>query len=91
MTRTANTYNATAFKYDADGNLVSREAVQCVDGRIMRASGHWSPMNGTADYQSIWLSGRMSFMAKIEIRAVDFASALRDAGCAGRARLLATF
>lgn len=70
MARTTRTpftgYNATAISYE-NNQPVSVEAVEVQNGRVVRGCGHWSAANGTDEYQSVWLSGKYSFVTRIVV------------------------
>lgn len=72
-------YNATATKLAADGRIVSREAVELdAEGRVLRACGLWSHLNGTPEYEAAWRSAQFSMVAEIVIEQ-DGAKGYRDA------------
>jgi len=61
-------YNATAISRDADGKVVSLQAVYVVDGKVLRAAGHWTYNVGKPAFHEDWERARMSFVDAVEIR-----------------------
>jgi len=60
-------YNATAYTREADGTLISVEAVQVDEGRVVRACGYWSPNNGTERFQDEWLRTKKILGPRVEV------------------------
>jgi hypothetical protein len=62
-------YNATAFKFDADGNSAGIEAVELnEDGVVIRACGHLIPgLTGKPAFEQAWRKGFFSFVADVKI------------------------
>lgn len=73
-------YNATAYKLDATGEVVSVQAVELnEDGVVVRAAGHWTHNVGTPAFEAEWRSGFFSAVADVRI--------VRDGGRGYRERL----
>lgn len=61
-------FNATAWKRRDDGSLFSVEAVEVDDGgRVLRAIGFWSPLNGTAEFEEAWEGAQFGEASDIHI------------------------
>ncbi len=61
-------YNATAWKRRANGSLFSVEKVEVDgDGRVIRASGHLSPLDGTPEFERMWEDSQFSEVDLIHI------------------------
>lgn len=59
-------YTHSTITFEADGTLASVGVCELDhEGHIIRANGHWSPLNGTADYEQVFLAGRFSFEARM--------------------------
>lgn len=62
------TYNATAYKLDTNGEVVSVQAVEVdSDGLVIRAGGYWSHKIGTAAYDADWRRSQFSNVAEIRV------------------------
>jgi hypothetical protein len=93
-TRAPHVYNAAAIGYDAEGKKVSTEAVRFENGRVVRAAGLWSHLNGLPEFHDSWLRGKCSFIVRVDILDVDPMVAYRAAiggGAPLAGRVLATF
>jgi hypothetical protein len=61
-------YNGTAYKRNADGKVVSVQAVELdADGKVIRAAGYWTYSVGTPAYDAEWRASQFSMVATIEI------------------------
>lgn len=61
-------YNATAYKMNAEGKVASVEAVEVDDdGVVVRACGLWSHLSGTTAFDAAWRSGFFSFVTDVRI------------------------
>lgn len=61
-------YNATAYKKREDGTVFSVEAVEVDDeGRVIRACGFWSHLNGTTEFEQAWEDAQFSEVDSIHI------------------------
>lgn len=61
-------YNATAYKLDAEGKTVSVQAVEVNEnGLVVRAAGYWSHRLGTEAYDADWRSGFFSMVKDVRI------------------------
>jgi hypothetical protein len=59
---------ATAYKLNAEGDVVSVQAVELDDdGKVIRAGGYWTHTIGTAAYDADWRRSQMSMVAEIRI------------------------
>lgn len=61
-------YNATAFKKRDDGSVFAVEAVEVDgEGRVVRACGFWSPLNGQPEFEEAWEDAQFSEVTEIHI------------------------
>jgi hypothetical protein len=71
-------YNATAYKLDVDGKVVSTQAVEVnADGLVVRAGGYWSHTIGTAAYDADWRRSQFSMVDSIRVE-LDGAAGYRN-------------
>ena len=70
-------YNATAYKLDAAGKVVSVQAVEVVDEMVVRAAGYWTHSIGTAAYDADWRRSQFSMVDSIRVE-LDGAAGYRN-------------
>jgi hypothetical protein len=70
-------YNATAYKLEGD-KVASVEAVEVVDGTVVRACGHQIPgLSGTPAFEAAWRRGFFSWVTGVEV-VLDGATGYRN-------------
>jgi hypothetical protein len=59
-------YNATAYKLDGE-KIYSVQAVEVVNGKVVRAAGYWTHTIGTEAYDADWRGTLMGRAVRIEL------------------------
>lgn len=72
-------YNTTVVTHDNEGRTVSRFVAEVRDGRIVRSSAMWSPLNGTHAYEDALRGAVLGSLGRVDWTLIPGTQAMRDA------------